>query len=84
MVVGEKEIKEVKEVTYLGYRFKWSGGQEAQIEERVRKAMGAGVGNRQEEIWQGLGKKNKNVRLVGGECNWICGGSMEVEGMEES
>lgn len=40
MVVGGKEIEEVKEVTYLGYRFKWSGGQEAQIEERVRKAMG--------------------------------------------
>lgn len=40
MVVGGKEIEEVKEVTYLEYRFKSSGGQEAQIEERVRKAMG--------------------------------------------
>lgn len=37
MVVGGREIEKVKEVIYLGYRFKWNGGQKAQIKERVRK-----------------------------------------------
>jgi len=35
-----KEIEEVKEVGYLGYRFRKCEGQEAQVEERVKKAMG--------------------------------------------
>jgi len=38
-------------VGYLGYRFKRSGGQEAQVEERVKKAMGVtGVRDREEKV----------------------------------
>lgn len=34
------ELEEVKEVTYLGYKFKRSGGQKKHVRERVKKAMG--------------------------------------------
>lgn len=46
-----REIEEVKEMMYLGYRFKRNGGQEAQVEERARKAMGV-LG----QVW-GIGKR---------------------------
>ncbi|XP_068991496.1 trichohyalin-like [Neodiprion pinetum] len=46
-----KRIEEVKEFSYLGYRVKCNGGQEAQVKERVRKA---GVVMRQ--VW-GIGKR---------------------------
>ncbi|XP_068993226.1 golgin subfamily A member 6-like protein 24 [Neodiprion pinetum] len=46
-----KKIEEVKEFSYLGYRVKCNGGQEAQVKERVRKA---GVVMRQ--VW-GIGKR---------------------------
>lgn len=41
----------MKEVIYLGYKFKWNGGQEAQVEERVKKVIGVmrqlcGIGKR--------------------------------------
>lgn len=46
-----KEIEEVKEYKYLGYRFQRNGGQEAQVRDKVEKVavvMG--------QIW-GIGKK---------------------------
>ena len=46
-----KEMEEVKEFKYLGYVFKKSGGQEAHIQDRVKKA---GVVMRQ--VW-GIGKR---------------------------
>lgn len=46
-----KRIEEVKEFKYLGYVFKQSGGQEAHIRDRVKKA---GVVMRQ--VW-GIGKR---------------------------
>lgn len=36
---GGKRIEEVKEVTYLKYKFKRNGGQKVHVRERVRKAI---------------------------------------------
>ncbi|XP_071579341.1 uncharacterized protein [Temnothorax nylanderi] len=55
-----KELGEVKEFRYLGYMFQRNGGQEAQGRERIKKAaavMGKIWGDREEEIWERLGKK---------------------------
>lgn len=43
----------MKEVTYLGYKFRWNGGQEAQVKENIKKALGVmeQVGNREKEVW---------------------------------
>jgi len=41
----------VKEVGYLGYRFRKGGAQEAHVEERVKKAMGV-----MRQVW-GIGKR---------------------------
>lgn len=35
----EKEIEEVREITYLEYKFGRNGRQGAQVEERIKKAM---------------------------------------------
>lgn len=38
----------------MGYKFRWNEGREAQMRERIKKAMGvdrADVGNREEKIW---------------------------------
>jgi len=71
-------------VGYLGYRFKRSDGQEAQVEERVKKAMGV-MG----QVW-GIGK-----RRFGGDWErmkifeWLVGsvvafGNMRMDGMGEN
>lgn len=46
-----KSIEEVKEFTYLGYKVKTNGGQEAQVKERIKKA-GAVI----RQVW-GIGKR---------------------------
>lgn len=50
---------------YLGYRFKRSGRQEEQVEERLRKAMGviASVEEGEEKIFLGerLGEKDEDI-----------------------
>jgi len=46
-----KEIEEAREVNFLGYKFKRSGGQETQVEERVKKTMGV-MG----QVW-GIGRR---------------------------
>ena len=38
-VLEDKEIEEVKEMTYLGYIFQNNGGTERHVKERVRRAM---------------------------------------------
>lgn len=61
------ELEEMKEVTYLGYKFKWSGGQEGYVREKVKKgngSYGSGMENRKEEIWRKLEKKNGVIRLA--------------------
>lgn len=47
------ELEEVKEVTYLGYKFKRSGGQKKHVREGKKGdgSYGSGMGNREEEIW---------------------------------
>ncbi|EZA46405.1 hypothetical protein X777_00193 [Ooceraea biroi] len=55
-----REIEEVKEVKYLEYKFKRNGGQEAQVEDRVKKAMGV-MG----QVW-GIGKRRFVVGTRGG------------------
>lgn len=32
------------------------------------RCKGAGMGNREENIWRGLGKEDEDVRMVGREC----------------
>lgn len=59
-----KEMEEVKEFTYLGYKMKKNGGQEAHVKERVRKA-----GTVIRQVW-GIGK-----RRFGGDWEkrlWLC------------
>jgi len=34
-----RELEEVKEIVYLGYRRRRNGGQEAQVEKKVKKTM---------------------------------------------
>lgn len=46
-----RRVEEVKEIIYLGYKFQRNGGQEAHIEERVRRAA-AVMG----QVW-GIGKR---------------------------
>lgn len=46
-----KEIKGMKEFTYLGYKTQRNGGQEAYVKDRVRKA-GAVI----RQVW-GIGKR---------------------------
>lgn len=46
-----KELKEVKEYKYLGYKLQRNGGQEAQVRNRVEKAAAV-----MEQVW-GIGKK---------------------------
>lgn len=61
------ELEEMKEVTYVGYKFKRSEGQEGHVRERVKKgngSYGSGMGNRKEEIWRKLEKKNGVIRLA--------------------
>lgn len=55
------ELQEVKEVTYLGFKFKRSGGQgiKGHIKERIKKAMGT-----RGQAW-GIGKKK-----FGGNWKW--------------
>lgn len=48
------ELEEVKEVTYLEYKFKRSGGQKKTCEREGKKGDGSyesGMGNREEKIW---------------------------------
>lgn len=36
----------------MDYKFRWNGGQEAQVKKRVKRAMGViDVGNRKKEVW---------------------------------
>ncbi|XP_076660673.1 uncharacterized protein LOC143364045, partial [Halictus rubicundus] len=49
---GDGTIEEVEEVKYLGYIFKKNGGQERQIEDRIRKGGGA-----MRSVW-GIGKRH--------------------------
>jgi len=64
-----KELEEVKEAVYLGYRFRRNGGQEAQVEEKVKKAMAVMA-----QVW-GIGKRRfgrdwrRRVKLF----DWLVG-----------
>lgn len=55
-----KRIEEVKEFKYLGYTMRSNGSQKAQVKEKIRKSSVArtSMGDRQEEVWRRLEKKN--------------------------
>ena len=71
----EERIEEVKEVKYLGYVFKRNGGQEGQIKDRVKKAMGMmGL------VW-GIGKRKFGGDWVGRMkmFDWLVGSVLGYE-----
>ena len=73
----DNEIKEVKEITYLGYIFQKNGGMERHVKERVRRAMFAmkNTWSIRERLWNGdFGRRTKmfdalvtSVALYGSE-----------------
>ena len=79
---GEK-IEEVKEIKYLGYVFRKNGGQERQIRERVRKAMGV-MG----QVW-GIGKRKfrgdweRRIKMFDWLVGSVLGYGAEIWGWKE-
>lgn len=78
-----KKVEEVKEIYYLGYKFKRNGGQEAQVKDRVGKAamvMGQvwGIGKRR------FGKDWKRRVWLFDKLVWtVAGYGVEIWGWEE-
>jgi len=78
-----REIEEVKEVVYLGYKIRRNGNQEAQVEERVKKAMGV-MG----QVWS-IGKRkfggdwNKRIKMFDWLVGSVIGFGAEIWGWRE-
>lgn len=79
----KREIEEVREITYLEYKFGRNGRQGAQVEEGIRKAMKV-MG----QVWRigkrGLGEENKDVQVVGRECYRFWGGGVGIKRVGKS
>jgi len=78
-----KDIEEVKEVVYLGYRLRRNRDQEAQVKERVKKAMGV-MG----QVWS-IGKRrfggdwDKRIKIFDWLVGSITGFGAEIWGWKE-
>lgn len=60
---------------------KWRTGSTYKRESKKDGSDGPDMGNRKKKIWRELEKEDGVVRLVGGQCNRIWSGDMELEGV---